>query len=98
MGLPPMNYLALSRTAGSFMLKINKLETGLFSSLLFISKSRRCTSHALLCFPSSMVDAKQTIRDMSLLGGGGGSKEKTGNHVYKFINMNCTNMPHEMND
>ena len=51
------------------MLKINKLETGLFSRLLFISKSRRCTSHALLCFPSSMVDAKQTIRDMSLLGG-----------------------------
>jgi len=58
------------------MLKINKLETGLFSSLLFISKSRRCTSHALLCFPSSMVDAKQTIRDMSLLGGGGGDQKK----------------------
>jgi hypothetical protein len=69
MGLPPMNYLTLPRTAGSFMLKINKLETRLFSSLLFISKSRRCTSHALLCFPSSMVDAKQTIRNMSLLGG-----------------------------
>jgi hypothetical protein len=66
------------------MMKINKLETW-FSKLWFISTSRKCASHALLWFPSSMVDAKQTIRDTSIWGGGvkikfgvGGQKKKQG--------------------
>jgi len=76
-------------------MKINKLETW-FSKLWFISTSRKCASHALLWFPSSMVDAKQTIRDTSIWGGG--SKEKTRNHVCRFINMICAKLQQEINN
>ena len=46
-------------------MEINKLETW-FGKLWIISTGRKCASHALLWFPSSMVDAKQTIRDINL--------------------------------
>ena len=70
-----MNYLTLSRTARGFMMKINKHETW-FSKLWFISTTRNCASQALLWFPCSMVDTKQTIRNTSIWGGGYKKKQK----------------------